>query len=303
MDMELYGLRIFCQVMVDRTFSQAAKSLKLTQPTVSQQIAKLEAVMGTRLFERVGHDVIPTPVAKKLYQFAVNLLGQVDEFAQAHLEQQTLPKGKVRYAMPESCQWTPHFRKIMGQISKLPEIQFDVEILPNDLIVKGLLEATLDFGFIVGGKLTPELRYERFSDEKYSAVAARSEHLSPFSRSKPEDLRLITYPGGEPYLETWSKAHGFKRGLSGAVVKVGTLAGAIHAVEEGAGVSVIPTHCVSDLLQKKKLFTWESKKSVEASSPIYLARRVGDRHPKRVEIVLEMLRKAKSDEISSAVGS
>src|SRR4051812_24387040 len=138
MDVELYGLRIFYRVMMDKTFSRAAKSLRLTQPTISQQISKLETALQGKLFERVGHEVIPTQLGQELYTFTSSLLETVDQFGEKIQNQRSIPKGPVHYAMPESCQWTPHYRRIMSQIKSLPEITFKIDILTNDQIIRGL---------------------------------------------------------------------------------------------------------------------------------------------------------------------
>lgn len=52
--MTLHQLRIFCAVVQAATMTRAGKRLGLAQPTLSQQLAKLEESVGTRLFERAG---------------------------------------------------------------------------------------------------------------------------------------------------------------------------------------------------------------------------------------------------------
>ena len=259
MDLEIYGLRIFCQVIKDKTFSKAAKSLRITQPAVSQQIAKLEDKLQEKLFERVGHDVIPTTLAREFYIFALSLVESVDEYEAKLQNRRITPKGEVRYAMPESCQWTPHYRKIMSQIISVPAVNFKIDILPNELIVKGLIEGHFDFGFVVGERLAPELRFRKFSKESYSAVAKNKDFFKPFQNLEDlQELRLITYPGGDIFYETWANAQGIwktsKKKLGKAAVEIGTLAGAIHAVLEGAGVCVLPSHCVAEALSRSRLF-------------------------------------------------
>ena len=301
MDIELYGMRIFCQVMVDKTFSKAAQSLRITQPTVSQQIAKLEDRMGGKLFERVGHDIVPTQLAQDLHAFARPLLESVDEFSEKLQRKRSLPRGPVRYAMPESCQWTPHYRLIMSQIIEVPEINFKIEILPNDLIISGLKGGRIDFGFVVGERIAPELKFQKFSDESYSLVAKSKELLKPISAKEFQKLRLITYPGWEGFFNVWAKAHGLWKNLKSHIkepaVEIGTLAGAIHAVQEGAGAAVIPTHCVAQELESKSLYKYDVGKITEASSPVYLTKRLGEKLPKRVELVIDMLMRSKAADI------
>jgi len=298
MDLELYSLRIFCEVVKEKTFSGAARSLKITQPSVSQQIAKLEGELTAKLFERIGHDIRLTQTGREFHQFAVELLERADRFSETLRDQKSLPSGLVRYAMPESCQWTPHYRHIMSQIKDYPEIHFMIDVLPSEEIIKKLREGLIDFGFVIGERISPELRFQKFSDEKYSAVGSTRDLFRPLQNPvQPENLRLVTYPGWEPLFTLWAKTHGIwkaaKQKLASPTIQIGTLAGAIHAIQAGAGMGIIPTHCVDEELRSGRLFEWKSSKPVQVMSPIYIARRIGETLPKRVELIMDMLKKAK----------
>src|SRR5262249_40606239 len=146
----------------------------------------------------------------------------------------TSPRGRVHYAMPESCQWTTHYRTIMSQLRELPEIQFTIDILPSDQIIAGTIAGQFDFGFVVGERISPELRFHHFADEAYSAVAADKSLLRAFD-AKDGSPRWVTFPGWDIYLLPWAKAHGLwkqmKSRAAQATVHVGTLAGAIHAIQ------------------------------------------------------------------------
>ena len=65
------------------SYSAAARELAVTQGAVSQQIRKLEAEFGTRLFHRRGNQMIPTPAAARLAEevggAAARLQAAVDE--------------------------------------------------------------------------------------------------------------------------------------------------------------------------------------------------------------------------------
>ncbi len=299
MDLDPYALRIFCQVMSDKTFSAAARSLDITQPTVSQQIAKLEARLGGKLFERVRHDVTPTALANELLGLATGLIEQMDRFGDRIQNQRSLPTGLVRYAMPESCQWTPHFRRIMSQIRDVPGIRFEIDILPSEPIVEGLLSGHYDFGFVVGERISPELRFEKFGDEHYSAVGADKKLFDSLSSKAFEEVRIISYPGWESFFTAWSKAHGlyqvFRRRVPQPSVRIGTLAGAIHAAQEGGGVAVIPTHCVLSELETRRLHAYQPAKGAGATQAIHVARKLGRELPHRARVVLDLLKKAKEE--------
>src|SRR6266542_353255 len=58
--MELHQLRYFAAVARTGNFSRAAEHCHVSQPSLSQQIAKLEKRLRHRLFDRLGRRVVPT---------------------------------------------------------------------------------------------------------------------------------------------------------------------------------------------------------------------------------------------------
>jgi LysR family glycine cleavage system transcriptional activator len=61
-----FALRALEAAARHRSYSRAAAELAVTHGAVSQQIRKLEAELGARLFERQGNAMIPTPAAQRL---------------------------------------------------------------------------------------------------------------------------------------------------------------------------------------------------------------------------------------------
>ena len=80
--MNLHQLRIFCTIVEEGSFRQAAEKLFLSQPSVSQQVAALEKSYDVRLFERKGRSVSLTPEGRALHVLASDLLRQADEITQ-----------------------------------------------------------------------------------------------------------------------------------------------------------------------------------------------------------------------------
>jgi LysR family transcriptional regulator, hydrogen peroxide-inducible genes activator len=62
--MEIQQLRYFCAVVETGTFSRAAELTHVSQPSLSQQILKLEDELGARLFDRLGRTVRLTEVGR-----------------------------------------------------------------------------------------------------------------------------------------------------------------------------------------------------------------------------------------------
>jgi LysR family glycine cleavage system transcriptional activator len=84
-----FALRALEAAARHRSYSRAAQELAVTHGAVSQQIRRLEAELGARLFERRGNAMIPTPDAQKLAAEVARSIGvlknAVDDFHAAAL--------------------------------------------------------------------------------------------------------------------------------------------------------------------------------------------------------------------------
>ena len=76
--MRFRQLRYFCKIVECKSFSRAASTIHIAQPTLSQQIAELEAVMGVELLHRSARGVRATEAGEALYGEATALLRQLD---------------------------------------------------------------------------------------------------------------------------------------------------------------------------------------------------------------------------------
>jgi DNA-binding transcriptional LysR family regulator len=74
MDVHLRELRYFVAVAEEGNFGRAAARLHITQPTLSQQITKLERQMRTSLLERDHRGVRVTPAGARLLAASRELL-------------------------------------------------------------------------------------------------------------------------------------------------------------------------------------------------------------------------------------
>src|SRR5262245_34419031 len=77
--MELQQLRYFVAVAELGHFTKAAERCLVAQPSLSQQVGKLEKELGQPLFERLGRIVRLTDAGRTLYDQAVSILGSVEE--------------------------------------------------------------------------------------------------------------------------------------------------------------------------------------------------------------------------------
>ncbi len=77
--MEMQQLRYFAAVARTGNFSRAARECHVAQPSLSQQILKLEDEVGERLFERTRRQALLTPAGSLLLPHALSILETAEQ--------------------------------------------------------------------------------------------------------------------------------------------------------------------------------------------------------------------------------
>ena len=72
--MEIHQLRYFCAIVKQGTFTRAAESVYVAQPSLSQQILKLEDELGGKLFYRLPRAARLTPLGESFLPRALAIL-------------------------------------------------------------------------------------------------------------------------------------------------------------------------------------------------------------------------------------
>ena len=92
--MTLHQLRIFLAVAQTATLTRASKQLGLAQPSLSQQLARLEDSVGTRLFDRTRNRMELTDAGRVLLRHAQSILREISE-AEAGLREFTAGRRSI----------------------------------------------------------------------------------------------------------------------------------------------------------------------------------------------------------------
>ena len=95
--MNLKQLEAFARVAETKSFSEAAKRLYLTQPTVSAHVSALEKELGVCLLLRTTKEVSLTEEGKALYGYAVQMLDLEQEIRE-HFGRRKSGKSVLRIA-------------------------------------------------------------------------------------------------------------------------------------------------------------------------------------------------------------
>ncbi len=146
--MELHQLRYFVSVANKGNFTRAAEACQVAQPSLSQQIIKLEKELGQRLFERLGRRVKMTDAGLFLYDRATNILATVDATKKDLLD--GLATGEGRMAIGSIVTAAPYLLppllKKFGQ--SFPNAEVVVHENLTDTILGECLRGDLDLGLV-----------------------------------------------------------------------------------------------------------------------------------------------------------
>lgn len=151
--MNLHQLRIFCAIARSTTLTQAAKQLGLAQPTLSQQLSKLEQKVGAKLFDRALNQMELTNAGQFLLRRAQVILNEVDE-AQSHLSEfASGTRGIIRLAGLNSILRVVVPQAISRLNERLPEVEFDIHEMAPAEVLELLYGRQVNIGLIAANSV------------------------------------------------------------------------------------------------------------------------------------------------------
>lgn len=102
--MDINQLRYFIEVAQVKNFTKAARNCHVAQPALSQQILKLEAHLGLKLFKRLPRGAELTAEGEVFLPFAERVLGALNEARDAAADLHGAGRGVVRIVtLPSAC--------------------------------------------------------------------------------------------------------------------------------------------------------------------------------------------------------
>lgn len=141
-------LTTFITVYETRNFSNAARQLFISQPTVSNHIQQLENHFDTQLFIRNGHsEVIPTEIARRIYNRALKIMSDWQAVEQDVL---THNEPKIPFKIAVSHTTGAIFLPKLLPFILAQNTHFDIEIQMHnsDQVLELLSQHHIDMGLI-----------------------------------------------------------------------------------------------------------------------------------------------------------
>lgn len=250
-------------------FGKAAEACFVTQPTLSQQLQKLEEWLGVVLFDRSRQPVVPTLEGAKLLDQAQIALREFNKIEAMAKDDQGMIRGELHLGViPTLAPYVlPLFLKKF--LTAYKEVQLVIEELQTPEIVKRLIEETLDAGLLVTPLNEVQIREEPLFYERFFLYSSENHPILKKNNVQQGDLsteEIFLMSEGHCFRDQAlalcrSKKH--KEDHSRLRIDSGSLNTLKKLVDQGHGYTLLPELALPDLLKKS-----EEKCVREFSNPI-----------------------------------
>jgi LysR family hydrogen peroxide-inducible transcriptional activator len=241
--MELHQLRYFLAVARTKNFSRAAEQCHVAQPSLSQQIMKLEDELGEKLFERTKREVAITPAGQLLQAHAERVLQEVELASDGVREMRGLVRGRVTLGVLPTV--APYFlpQRLRTFTVKFPAVEVVVHEDTTQQLAAAVLAKEIDLALISLPVEREGLRTEEFFSEKLLVALPVGHALARRPRLTLDDLAreaFILMKEGHclsGQALQFCRINGFAPRVSFRSAQIETV---LAFVAKGWGVSVVP---------------------------------------------------------------
>lgn len=239
-----------------RHFAKAAEYCRVTQPTLSAMIQKLEEELGVKLFDRAMQPVCPTAIGTKVLLQARTILAQASQVKEIISEEQHSLTGTFRLAVLPTI--APYLlpRFFPQFMEKYPELDIRVTEMKTPDIRQALHGGEIDAAIIATRMEDSALSELPLFYEQFYGYISRKEPLFKHDVIRTSDItgeRLWLLDEGHCFrdqLVRFCQMEAVK--VHQMAYRLGSMETFMHMVEGGKGITFIPELAVLQLNSDQK---------------------------------------------------
>lgn len=244
---DLIKLETFILAAECSSFSEAAKQLNLTQPTVSYHIKELEKELGVTLFTRSGSNLQLTEAGRLLLPWSRKLVNQSNELQEMISALQDGVVGQLRIA----CSTTAG-KYLLPQLAarfcqRYPGIKISILRCTSGDVALQLLENEADLGVVSFEIQEENIEYQEFFDDSISLIVPQDHPWALRRVIEPDDLiaepLIIRESSSGTRRMMLSQMAKFDIGLDdlNIFMELGSAEAIVRTVATGYGISFVST--------------------------------------------------------------
>lgn len=254
--MTLQQLEYILAVDRFRHFAKAAEHCRVTQPTLSAMIQKLEEELDAKIFDRSQQPVCPTPVGTRIIGQARHILMQAGHIRHIIEEEKHALTGIFRLGiLPTIAPYLlPRFFPQLAK--KYPKLDIRVVEMQTDALKKSLQTGEIDAGIVASLAGMEEFGQTTLFYEEFFAYVARQEPIFDHKLVRTSDLtgeQLWLLDEGHCFRDQLVRFCQLKAArASQQAYHLGSMETFMRMVESGRGVTFIPELSVLQLSESQK---------------------------------------------------
>lgn len=254
--MTLQQLEYILAVNQFRHFAKASEYCRVTQPTLSAMIQKLEEELDTRIFDRSQQPVCPTPVGIHIIEQAQNILVQANRIKNIIEEEKHSLTGTFKLGILPTV--APYLlpRFFPQLMKKYPDLDIRVVEMKTNDIKKALQTGEIDAGIVASLAGMEELQQTPLFYEQFFAYVSREDALFNNEVIRTSDLngeQLWLLDEGHCFRDQLVRFCQMKSARASQLAyHLGSMETFMRMVESGKGVTFIPELAVLQLGDAQK---------------------------------------------------
>ncbi len=191
--MEFHQIEYFVAVVETGGFSRAAERCNVAQPSLSQQIIKLEHELGQQLFQRLRHSTIPTEAGKAFYPRAKAILSEIQQAKHALTDGFNAERGQLSIGIIPTL--TPFI--LHGVVKRFkerfPEAQLTISEDVTENLQERLINAELDVCYLSSPVANRQIVTEDIFTEKLLIAVNKNHPCADMPSVKREVLNQYPF--------------------------------------------------------------------------------------------------------------
>ena len=241
--MEIHQLRYVCAIADTGSFSRAAERCQVAQPSLSQQVLKLEEDLGSKLFDRLGRSVRLTEAGRAFLPHARSILSQMEEARSSVADKWTDIRGSVSVGViPTIAPYLmPRYTKTFAK--KYPEAKLRIVEETTPILIEGLRDLSIDLAILALPLRHKDLELFPLCTEPLFAVLPKDHPRAAAESLALKDLRgesFVMLRDGHCFRDLSIAACTRARVAPRIAFESGQFSSLFGMVAAGVGISLVP---------------------------------------------------------------
>lgn len=253
--MDLDDIKVFREVALHGSMTQAAETLGYAQSSVTARIRKLEAALNVHLFYRNAKGVQLTPAGQIFLEQGLKITHLLEELYR-RLSPDEAPGGLLRIGAMETTAAVRLPPLLKTYHSLYDKVELSLQTGTTEYLINQVLNYDLDLAFVAAPVSHPEItEMEAFNEEM---VLVAEQGYAPQSIMEiMKNRTILVFRTGCSYRALLERYLLENQSIPLRRFEFGSLEAIIGGVSSGMGISLLPRSVVESKLQSGDLSAYE----------------------------------------------